>query len=74
MMVCIIVAHILTKRTYCTFGVAPYFGGNISEALLIDLASTDLHTLVAMCFQMITEHIGKHSFIHVRTITLSYAI
>jgi hypothetical protein len=72
MMVCILAAHILTKHTYCT--TLEYFGGNISEALLIDLASTDLHTLVTMCFQIITEHIGKHSLIHVRTITLSYAI
>jgi hypothetical protein len=74
MMVCISVAHILTKCTYCTFGAAPHFGGNISEALPVDLASTDLHTFVTMCFQLITEHIRKHSLIHVRTITPSYAI
>jgi hypothetical protein len=74
MMVCISGAHIFTKCTYYTFGAAPYFGGNILEALHVDLASTVLHTFVTMCFQFITEHIRKHSLIHVRTISPSYAI
>jgi len=73
-MVCISGVHIFTKCTYYTFGAAPNFGGNIPEALHVDLASTDLHTFVTTCFQLITEHFRKHSLIHVRTITPSYAI